>query len=248
MKKHFIVLAAAMMPLAFFSCRKEKIEPRTDNVSLNEVAFRPVNKPSANLDSGLVGRYEFDGNLKEYSGKLADAVASISGADNYTVDRKGNVNRAIKFNGRYGLDIFKVPLTFNTSVAVWVEYDAIAPSPNYFAKGDQGILPDFSQDNDNYWGVVSTPVTSGVPSGSIDNHWHHLVATYDGNELKFYVDGSFIGNSLNPCPLALPVGATTHCQLGYSTQVGSVWYGSMDDLRYYTRVLSAADVKSLYKL
>jgi len=248
MKKHIIIFAAAITPLAFFSCRKEKIEGRTDNTTLNEVAFRPVNKPAANLDSGLVGRYEFDGNLKEYSGKLADAVASISGADNYTADRKGNGNRAIKFNGRYGLEISKVPLNFNTSVAVWVKYDAISPSTNYFAKGDQGIMPDFSQHNDNYWGVVSTPATSGVPSGAMDNHWHHLVATYDGSELKLYVDGSFIGSSLNPCPLALPVGATTHYQLGYWTQVGSVWYGGMDDLRYYTRVLSAADVKALYKL
>jgi hypothetical protein len=82
----------------------------------------------------------------------------------------------------------------------------------------------------------------------MDNHWHYLVATYDGSELKFYVDGSFIGNSLNPCALALPVGATTHYQLGYWPFSGSVWFGCMDDLRFYTRVLTAGDVKALYKL
>jgi hypothetical protein len=247
MKKHIIILAAAITPLAFFSCSKEKIETQTDNATPNAFAFKPVFKPVINLDSGLVGRYEFDGNLKEYTGKLADAVASIAGADNFTVDRKGNVNKAIKFNGRYGLDIFKIPLTFNTSVAAWVKYDDIPPSTNYFVKGDQGIMPDLSQDNNNYWGVVSTPATSGVPSGPMDNHWHHLVATYDGNELKFYVDGDFIGSSLNPCPLALPVGATIHYQLGYWPQVGSVWYGSMDDLRFYTRNLSDVDIRALYK-
>jgi hypothetical protein len=248
MKKHFIIFAAAITPLAFFSCSKEKIETQqTGNSSPNEKAFRPTVKPISNLDSGLVARYEFDGNLKEQTGKLGDAVASTFGADNYTDDRKGNSYSAINFNGRYGLDIFKVPLTFNTSVAAWVKYDAISPSTNYFVKGNQGIMPDFAQDQDNYWGVVSTPATSGIPSGAMDNHWHHLVATYDGNELKFYVDGSFIGTSLNPCPLALPVGATINYQVGYWTQVGSVWYGSMDDLRFYTRDLSAADVKALYK-
>ncbi len=107
-------------------------------------------------------------------------------------------------------------------------------------------MPDFAQDQDNYWGVVSTPATSGVASGPMDNHWHHLVATYDGNELKFYVDGSFIGSSINPCPLALPVGATINYQVGYWTQVASTWHGSMDDLRFYTRVLSDVDVKALY--
>ena len=247
MKKHIIILAAAITPLAFFSCSKEKIDNKQTDATLNEVAFRPVSKPSAKLDSGLVGRYEFDGSTKEYSGKLSDAIPSSIGVVKYTVDRKGNANSAIKFT-EYGLDIPKVPLTFNTSVAVWVKYDAISSSVNYFVKGDQGIMPDFSQHNDNYWGVVSAPATSGVPSGSMDNHWHHLVATYDGSELKFYVDGSFIGNSLNPCPLALPVGATTHYQLGYWPLVGSVWLGSMDDLRFYTRVLSAGDVKTLYNL
>jgi hypothetical protein len=248
MKKHSIIFAVVIAPLAFFSCRKEKAETQTDNATLNEVAFKPISKPVADLDSALVARYEFDGNLKEKTGQLADAVANIAGADNYTMDRKGKANSAIKFNGRYGLDIIKIPLTFNTSVAAWVKYDA-KPSPtNYFLKGDQGIMPDFAQNSDNYWGVVSTPATSGVSSGPMDNHWHHLVATYDGNELKFYVDGSFIGTSLNPCALALPVGATTHYQLGYWTQVGSVWYGSMDDLRFYTRTLSGPDVKALSKL
>ena len=247
MKKLIIILAVAIVPLAFFSCQKEKVEPQTDNTALNEVALRPINKPSASLDSGLIGRYEFDGNTKEYSGRLSDAIPSSVGVVKYTVDRKGNANSAIKFT-EYGLDIPKVPLTFNTSVACWVKYDAISASVNYFVKGDQGIMPDFSQHYDNYWGVVSTPATSGVPSGSLNNQWHHLVATYDGSELKFYVDGSFIGSSLNPCPLALPVGATTHYQLGYWPQVGSVWLGCMDDLRFYTRVLSAGDVKVLYKL
>jgi hypothetical protein len=247
MKKHIIIFAAAISLLAFLSCSKETVDRQIDNTTLNELAFRPMNKPSANLDSGLVGRYEFDGNLKEYSGKLSDAIPSKVGVANYTTDRKGNGNSAIKFT-EYGLDIPKVPLTFNTSVAVWVKYDAISQPVNYFVKGDQGIMPDFSQHNDNYWGVVSTPATSGVPSGSMDNHWHYLVATYDGSELKFYVDGSFIGNSLNPCALALPVGATTHYQLGYWPFSGSVWLGCMDDLRFYTRVLTAGDVKALYKL
>jgi Concanavalin A-like lectin/glucanases superfamily len=252
MKKHFFILAAAIAPLAFFSCSKEKIETQQTNNSepVNEFAFKPVIKPVVDLKSNLSALYAFDGNLKDITGQLGDAIANINGADNYTDDRKGNANSAIKFNGRYGLDIFKVPLTFNSTVAAWVKYDAIAPSTNYFVTSE-GLMPDFAQDNDNYWGVVSTPATSGVPSGPMDDHWHHLVATYDGNDLKFYVDGNYIGSSLNPCPLALPQGATVNCQVGYLTPVGGkiptcIWYGTMDDLRFYTRILSSADIKALY--
>jgi hypothetical protein len=42
--------------------------------------------------------------------------------------------------------------------------------------------------------VISSSYTDGVPSGSSDGHWHYLVATYDGNGLKFYVDGNYVGN------------------------------------------------------
>ena len=254
MKKHIIIFAAAITPLAFFSCKKEKIENQQTDPATNEITFKPIFKPVADLKSHLVGMYQFDGNLKEQTGQLADAIPNINGADVYTDDRKGNANSAIKFTGRYGLDIFKIPLDRNMSVAAWVKYDVTAGvSANYFVTA-QWLSPDFSQDFDTYWGVVSTPMTSGVPSASMDNQWHHLVATYDGKELLFYVDGNYVGNSVNPNNAPpYPAGLTVNYQVGYLTPAGgkiptSTWFGTMDDLRFYTRVLSSVDVKALYQL
>ena len=255
MKKHIIIFAAAITPLAFFSCSKEKIETQKDNSSQsNEFAFKPIFKPVFNLDSGLVARYEFDSNLKEYSGKLGDAVASIFGADNYATDRKGNQYGAIKFNGRYGLDIFKVPLDANMSASVWAKYDFSAGvSTNYFVWAGGGS-PDFCQEFDSYSGVINMNGTTGVQEWPVDDQWHNLVATYDGNRLKFYVDGSYIGTSINiNLWLPYPKGANFNYQLGYRTPQGgkiptSTWHGAMDDFRVYTRVLSDAEVKALYTL
>jgi hypothetical protein len=253
MKKHIIILAAAITPLAFISCKKEKIETQQTESATNEIAFKPIIKPPIDIKSNLEGMYQFDGNLKDQTGQLADAVATNNWpAVFYTDDRKGNANSAIRFTGRYGLNIFKVPLTYNTTVAAWVKYDAIASSTNYFVTSE-GLMPSFAQDNDNYWGIVWTPGSSGVPSGPMDNNWHHLAASYDGNEIKFYVDGSFIGSSLNPSNIALPWGATVNYEVGSNTPLGgkvptSVWLGSLDDLRFYTRVLSSADINALYQL
>jgi len=254
MKKHIIILAAAITPLVFFSCSKEKIEtPQKDNsAEANEFAFKPIFKPIINLDSGLVARYEFDGNLKEYAGKLGDGVATIFGADNYTDDRKGNQYRAIKFNGRYGVDIFKVPLAANMSASVWAKYDFSAGvSTNYFVWAGGGS-PAFAQEFDSYSGVINVNGTTGVQAWPVDDHWHHLVATYDGNRLKFYVDGNDIGTSINiNLWLPYPNGANFDYQLGYLGPQGgknfsTVWHGTLDDFRVYTRVLSPADVKALY--
>jgi hypothetical protein len=252
MKKHIIIFAAAITPLAFFSCSKEKIETQKDNsAQSNEFAFKPIFKPIINLDSGLVGRYEFDGNLKEFSGVLADAVPNFSGYDTYTDDRRGVPNAAIKFTGRYGLNISKVPLAPNMSVATWVRYDMVQPT-NYFVTA-QWLSPDFVQDNDTYWGVVSVPGTSGVPSGTIDNQWHHLAATYDGTKLNFYVDGNFVGTTLNPTLDKIGPGATVDYEVGYQTPsyskiIKSTFFGSLDDLRFYDRILTGPEVKALYNL
>lgn len=255
MKKHIIILAAAITPLAFFSCSKEKLETpeKNNSAQAEEFAFKPVFKPIVNLDSGLVARYEFDGNLKEFGGKLGDAVATIFGADNYVDDRKGNKYSAVKLNGRYGLDIFKVPLAANMSASVWAKYDFSAGvSTNYFVWSGGGS-PEFSQEFDSYWGVINMNGTSGVQDWPVDDHWHHLAATYDGNRLKFYVDGNYIGTSININQwLPYPAGANFDYQLGYMGAQGgknpaSVWRGTLDDFRVYTRILSDADVQALYK-
>lgn len=252
MKRQMIILAAVVTPLAFFSCSKEKVEtqPTNDSEPISG-AFKPTIKPVVDLKKGLSAMYQFDGNLKDHTGQLGDAVANISGADNYTDDRKGNANSAIRFNGRYGLEIFKVPMTVNSTLAAWVKYDALSPSTNYFATS-QWLMPNFAQDNNSYWGAISTPATTGVSAWPIDDNWHHLVASYDGHDLRFYVDGSFIGSSNNPISNPWPQGVTVDYQVGYLTPQGSkipvsVWYGRMDDLRFYSRVLSAFDILTLYK-
>jgi hypothetical protein len=256
MKKHIIIFAAAIAPLAFFSCSKEKVETQQNDNSAqaNEFTFKPIFKPVINLDSDLVARYEFDGNLKEYSGKLGDAVANIFGADNYTNDRKGNQYRAIKFNGRYGLDIFKVPLAANMTVSVWAKYDFSAGVPTNYFVSDGGGSPEFDQEFDSYGGEINVNGTTGVQDWPVDDQWHHLLGTYDGSRLKFYVDGKYIGTSINiNLWLPYPNGANEDYQVGYRTPVGgkiptSVWHGTLDDLRVYTRVLSDAEINALYKL
>lgn len=256
MKKQIIILATAATLLAFLSCRKEKFGTQETNGSIDSAAAinastQKMGSPAVSLNKNLEGLFEFDGNLKDKTGKLGDAVASIFGADNYTDDRRGVTQSAIKFNGRYGIDIFKVPLSINTSVAAWVKCDSLVVPINYFVRA-QFLSPDFVQDNAAYWGVISTAATSGVPSGPMDDQWHHLAATYDGTDLKFYVDGSYVGTSLNKYLGApYPKGATVNYQAGYTTPPGSkiissVWHGSVDDLRFYSRVLSTADVQALY--
>src|SRR5215204_7582936 len=128
MKKQFQILAATFITVAFISCSKEKIESPTTSQQSEEVT-KP-NSPGGPivinpLTVGLLGRYEFNGTLKDATGKLQDAWPE-QGRVIYGTDRKGNTNSAIRFNGAYGVGIYDIPYTpGNCSVSFWTKDDVI---------------------------------------------------------------------------------------------------------------------------
>jgi hypothetical protein len=248
MKKHIIILAAAITPLAFFSCSKEKIETQqTNNSTPNEFAFKPVIKPIINLDSGLDGKFEFNGNLLDKNGQLKAVVFNSPYKPLYTADRKGAPDAAIQFNGAYGLVIDNVPNDTSTSVAAWVRYEGYPTNGNVAVVEGSWSLS-FMQLENTYqaasWNGISGQY---VISGPIDRTWHHLVATRDASILKFYIDGTLVGTSPTPAGGG-PAAAFSQFVIGFGWNAGyQYWNGSMDDLCFYGRTLSYADVQALYK-
>jgi len=250
MKKQFQILAATFITVAFISCSKEKIETNEAGNS-GEIATAINSKnPGAGvgtLNKGLLGRFEFNGTLKDTTGHLADGVSTIDRVL-YTRDRKGAANRAIRFNEAYGVNIFNVPLDTNMSVSVWVQYDILAVDFQLpFVEGSQSFS--LSQFENSYQGAYWNGISGQyVTSGPINNLWHHLVATRDGISLKFYIDGNFIGSAPSPSGSG-PYIPTNDYVIGYGYNNGyKYWKGNMDDLRIYKRVLSTVEVNNLANL
>jgi hypothetical protein len=251
MKKQILIFAAAFVMVAFVSCSKEKIETPAIDQSTEEVGA--MNNGSLvpifinPLNIGLLGRYEFNSTLKDTTGKLPDAVSTINRVL-YTTDRKGAANRAVRFNQAYGLNIFGVPLDTNMSVSVWVKKDIF--TPDYYIQFVEGShCLTFSQFEDKYQGGAWNGINGQyVISGSMDNNWHHLVATRDKTSLKFYIDAVLVGSSPTPAGYTPPA-PTSDYNIGYGYNLGyKYWKGSMDDLRIYKRVLGTSDITKLKNL
>jgi hypothetical protein len=83
-----------------------------------------------------------------------------------------------------------------------------------------------------------------VYSGHIDKQWHHMALTKDNNELKFYIDGVLVGTSPTPAVTG-PFQNLNKYILGHAYDI--MWKGSLDDLRFYKRVLTAAEINTLSK-
>jgi hypothetical protein len=246
MKKQLSILVTTFSIVALVSCSKEKIETQQPN-NLEETATAKgggANGLPPVSNKGLLGRFEFNNNLKDATVQLADGVSTVNRVL-YTADRKGMANRAIRFNQAYGVDIFDVPSSSEASLSVWVKHDLPA-SPNWHLvlMSWQGFILQQLQTTFNF-SFDNGISFQGVYAGPVDNKWHHMAVTRDSNEFKFYIDGILIGTSPTPAGSG-PNIPLNHYKLAYGN--GIFWQGALDDLRFYERILSADEVNTLANL
>ncbi len=78
------------------------------------------------------------------------------------------------------------------------------------------------------------------------NAWNHLCGTYDHTTMRIYINGNADANTLSA---SITVGTNS-----IDTRIGGllantytdVWPGTLDDVRIYSRALSAAEIAALY--
>ena len=225
---------------------------------------------AANFSDGLAGYWPMDETAED----------TVSGSD--FEDRSENSNHAnttaavtyedpgVLKNAVYlpGAALLQIPSTAMTSrsavsVSMWVYPKNLTQryTTLFSQTKDTGTDGTFSLGFNNLTGVLSfavrntsnLSVTSGVSYGSdIEGKWVHLVGTYDGAEVKIFVNG---------------VLKNTQAQVGsiYSSSniiaVGGKWEngiyptgnikweldGKLDEVGLWTRALSDAEVLELYR-
>jgi hypothetical protein len=75
------------------------------------------------------------------------------------------------------------------------------------------------------------------------NTWYHLVGTYDGDTLRAYVNGVLA--AANPAPSGNPDLELLPLELGARAGAPSYFAGVVNDVRIYSRAISAAEVAAL---
>jgi hypothetical protein len=84
--------------------------------------------------------------------------------------------------------------------------------------------------------------TMTILSSAALNTWHHLVLTWDANNLYGYADGAYIGTNTYTNTSTTGSGSLIGTQLGGS----KTFPGSIDEVRIYNRTLESAEVAKLY--
>lgn len=157
---------------------------------------------------------------------------------------------AISRNGRNQYvtvsDSSSLGMTDDISVAFWITLSStsgsdpwvVAKNYSWAVKLNSGVNPQFSS------GGKYAQLDYSVPADT----WVHVVFTFHSGTVVGYINGSSVSFSANTY-----TGGETFTNYLYGVNIGAYvggpsnyFPGRVDDVRIYNRVLSAAEVSSLY--
>ena len=232
------------------------------------------NIPSYVPTNGLVGWWPFNGNANDESGNNLNGIVN---GPNLTTDRFNNSNSCYNFNvanwswGANG-DIIYIP--FNSkmnsdkiSVSIWFNRNTNGTMNqgmtliNRFQYG-------YNNPNGQTWGTLidqnsSFNMLTGVNQASTNNNqltilnngpsisinqWYHLIFTFDGTNLKQFING-IITDSDQKEGFTLNTSGNSGISIGVSDQANGRWTpfgGKIDDIAIYNRALTQQEITALY--
>ena len=169
----------------------------------------------------------------------------------------GKINQALSFDG--ATDYIAVPDSpiFNLTTftfALWVRFDGLTTEWNRIvSKKIENTDPDGYEitlwegaDSHLYVAGSNDPPNVDIDCGTswIGTGWHHLVVIYNNTNITVWFDGQNKGSGTIDAAIA-----NTHpLNFGIVTaEVGlNMWYGLMDDIRYYDGILSDSQIAAIY--
>jgi hypothetical protein len=183
--------------------------------------------------------------------------------DHATTTTSGPLGQALRFDGVDDAvatpDADALDPTGDLSVAAWFRLDSCTGAQNKYLVIKENVASPFST-----WQLMFAPATDQKPIFQVKNtlgtnfnainydwtcrpnEWHHLVGIKSGTSLNLYFDGqansvvadTFSGTALNGDD-----------QLTLGLDDGAFMFGgALDDVRVYSRALSAREVKRLFEL
>lgn len=203
-------------------------------------------------DDALLAYYPFDGNAIDASGN--GNSLTVNGPV-LTTDRLGVADAAYSFDGvddsMFSPDLATQP--GNVSLSAWFNYPSGGGTGTHqivqvrraaaLAVVDDNLVTVLNL-NGNLGG--DEYIGRGTPTTVTPDEWHLATLTYDGTTFRSYLDGVLFDEYLDADGITYPDPNTigTIIDVG-RTEGGELYQGSIDDIRFYGRVLSANEIAAM---
>jgi hypothetical protein len=213
------------------------------------------NAVSGSLVNGLVAYYPFCGNANDQSGNGLNGL--VNGAT-LTSDRFGNTNSAFNFNGTSNfikvLDNDLLDLTQNLTLSAWISPNSVVNEQAVFGKGKissqtgYSLLHNVLIPEKTGISIQNQPIPvseAHINSSTLNlNTWYQLLGTYNGSELKLYLNGVLVKTTTTS--LQLMPNSLTDLFIGCELSGFRFFNGKIDDVGIWNRALSQQEITQLF--
>lgn len=193
------------------------------------------------LARALAAYWKFD----ENTGTVINDSASVNtGTFGGTLGSQwitGKINSGLSFNGTNNLVTTTPAYTFTAfSYCVWINPSSITGT-HIIVDGAANGFPQLYLSGANVVFAKQGLAIIGTSSGTVSTgSWQHVCATYDGTNLAFYINGASAGTASN-------AQSFTSGSFVIGSGAGASWFsGGIDEVGAWARVLSSAEITTLY--
>ncbi|MEX0676880.1 MAG: LamG-like jellyroll fold domain-containing protein [Pirellulales bacterium] len=199
--------------------------------------------------AGLVGAYSFNA-----GGGTAVADASGTGNNgttaNTTWSTAGRYGNALSFNGTSARvtipDAASLDLTTGMTLEAWVRPSAVTNKwRDVIYKGNDVYYLEATSSNGRKpagGGIIGSSNLEAFGTTALAvNTWTHLAATYDGSNLRLFVNGAQVSSKVRAGSLQT---SNNPLQIGGDSIFGQYFAGLIDEVRIYNRALSASAIQA----
>ena len=185
----------------------------------------------------LVSYFSFENHLADSEGNTPPGV--INGGVDY-IDGKGGNGIALNGIDQYiSFDRSSFHQDNQVSISVWFKTNEGGPSKTFiscsnFKAASGSATASFT--------IITTVVAAGSAAPATGNRWHHLVGTWDGANMRFYLNG--IQEAWKDATGTL-YDDNDDLTIGFFNSVW--WAGSVDEIHIYSRALEQSDITELYE-
>ncbi len=209
------------------------------------------NVPSYVPTNGLVGWWPFNGNANDESGNGNNGT--VNGAT-LTTDRNGKVNSAYSFDGLSNkINLPNLGNLNEFSFSIWVK-----------SNGENGVNLRSFLGSTGVWsvghmhtGVSTNEIWVALADNTSTNNaiqsqnynlnnqdWINITYNYkSSNKASLYINGVFVTDIQTTNTTTL----FNSLAIGFSHNNNRYWFGKIDDLCFYNRILSQQEITNLYQ-
>ncbi|MDW3197453.1 MAG: LamG domain-containing protein [Cytophagales bacterium] len=215
------------------------------------------------IDQDVFAQYSFTGNANDESGNGLEGTLGdgFGGSEPVlTTDRLGQNNSAYEFDGTDYIDLsessqFNFANHSNFSISVWFDPTSVNTDDVQYVVGKYNS----ASDNRNwridvyngeirFYAFDQGGTTSNQLTTSADEDWQNIIVTFDGTNYEMFKNGTSVGTVANTITFKSS-SSTTKCVVGAAHHSDGLFdrtfSGKIDDLRFYSRAISAEEIEYL---